>query len=92
MEGERILGLATRSILEDAVARQLGDQALSTLLRGVHFPHMHPDQPLPLVLERMTAAHVDLLPVVSRADIHILEGIVTLHDVLQTYGVDDKPS
>ncbi len=92
MEGERILGLATRVMLEDAQARQLGDRTLSTLLRGVHFPHMHPDQPLALVLERMTTAHVDLLPVVSRADIHVLEGIVTLHDVLQTYGMDDKHS
>jgi chloride channel protein, CIC family len=30
---------------------------------------------------------VEILPVVSRADVHKLEGIVTLHDVLDSYGV-----
>jgi hypothetical protein len=28
-----------------------------------------------------------MLPVVSRGDIHQLEGVVTLQDVLQSYGV-----
>ncbi len=28
------------------------------------------------------------LPVVSRADVHKLEGIITLQDVLRSYGVD----
>jgi hypothetical protein len=30
---------------------------------------------------------VDALPVVSRADVHKLEGIVALHDVLRLYGL-----
>ena len=30
---------------------------------------------------------IELLPVVSRADVHKLEGVVTLHDVLDSYGV-----
>jgi hypothetical protein len=32
--------------------------------------------------------HFDVLPVVHRADIHKLEGVVTLPDVLNAYGVD----
>jgi hypothetical protein len=32
--------------------------------------------------------HLDVLPVVHRADIHKLEGVVTLQDVLKAYGVD----
>jgi CBS domain-containing protein len=50
--------------------------------------HIHPDQPLHTVLERMSEAHQDVLPVVHRADIHKLEGIVTLRDVLDSYGIE----
>jgi CBS domain-containing protein len=35
----------------------------------------------------MGSAGVDLLPVVSRADINKLEGILLLRDVLDSYGV-----
>jgi CIC family chloride channel protein len=53
-----------------------------------HFPHLHVDQPLSLALDRMGAAHLDMLPVVSRADVHQLEGMVTLQDVLSFYGFE----
>ncbi len=36
----------------------------------------------------MGANQFELLPVVSRADVHKLEGVVTLRDVLHAYGVD----
>jgi CBS domain-containing protein len=45
------------------------------------------DQSLHFALERMGAAKLDALPVVSRADVHKLEGIITLRDVLNSYGV-----
>jgi CIC family chloride channel protein len=47
---------------------------------------------LHLALERMSANHLDVLPVVHRADIHKLEGIVTLGDVLDSYGVNNMDS
>jgi CIC family chloride channel protein len=34
----------------------------------------------------MGAAQLDVLPVVSRANIHKLKGLVTLPDVLNSYG------
>jgi chloride channel protein, CIC family len=40
-----------------------------------------------LALERMGANQIEILPVVSRADTHKLEGIVALRDVLDSYGV-----
>ena len=55
---------------------------------GLVFPHVHPDQGLDLALERMGANQIEILPVVSRADVHKLEGIVTLRDVLDSYGVN----
>jgi CIC family chloride channel protein len=57
-------------------------------LSGLVFPHVHSDQELDLALERMGANQLDILPVVSRADMHKLEGIVTLRDVLESYGVN----
>jgi chloride channel protein, CIC family len=50
------------------------------------FPHVHPDQTLDLALERMGANQIEILPV-NRADMHKLEGMVTLRDVLDAYGV-----
>jgi hypothetical protein len=39
-----------------------------------------------VALERMSASGLDALPVVSRANVHKLEGIVALQDVLKLYG------
>jgi len=61
---------------------------LSDLVDGLVFPHVHRDQGVDLALERMGANQIEVLPVVSRADVHKLEGIVTLHDILNSYGIN----
>jgi CIC family chloride channel protein len=63
------------------------DKKLSELVDALDFPHVHSDQELDLALELMGANQLEILPVVSRADVHKLEGIVTLRDVLDAYGV-----
>jgi len=63
------------------------DQKVGKLVEAVVFPHVHPDQGIDLALERMGANQIEILPVVNRADIHKLEGVVTLRDVLNAYGV-----
>jgi CIC family chloride channel protein len=63
------------------------DKKLSELVGARVFPHVHSDQGLDLALDRMGTNHIDLLPVVSRADVHKLEGVVILRDVLAEYGV-----
>ena len=50
---------------------------------------MHPDHSLSVALQRMGAAEVNLLPVVSRADIHQLLGIVTLEAVLSSFRIQN---
>jgi CIC family chloride channel protein len=65
------------------------DKKLGELPHCLVFPHIHADQGLDLALERMGANHIDILPVVNRADVHKLEGIVTLRDVLDAYGVNN---
>jgi chloride channel protein, CIC family len=57
------------------------------LLASGDFPHVHSDHSLHTALDRMGSANVDLLPVVNRANVHQLLGIVTVDDVLALYRV-----
>ena len=50
--------------------------------------HVHTDHPLGLALRRMGATRHTVLPVVSRANVRTLLGVVTLPDILKAYGVD----
>jgi CIC family chloride channel protein len=54
--------------------------------RGV--PHVHNDQPLSQALARMGDTGHKVLPVVSRANVRIMLGVVTLPDILDVYGVE----
>ncbi len=83
-----LVGVLSRKRIEDAVAENGADRRVRDLLESLEFPHVHTDHALHLALERMSEAHVDLLPVVSRADVHKLEGVVTLEDVLRSYGIN----
>lgn len=53
----------------------------------VDFPFVHADQPLSMALQRMGAAGVNVLPVVSRANVRQILGVAALDDVLAAYGV-----
>ena len=84
-----VIGIVNLPTLEreaaEGAARLLGE-----LVGKGTFPHVHSDQGLDLALERMGANEIDILPVVSRADVHKLEGILTLRDVLDSYGVSPR--
>jgi len=86
VDGGGLVGVISRFTLEREAAED-GDRKLDELLRAREFPHVHPDQGLDLALERMGTNHLEILPVVSRANVHKLEGVVTLRDVLDVYGV-----
>jgi CIC family chloride channel protein len=81
-----VVGVVSIALLEKATADGLSNSKLIDLLQGQEFPHLHSDQSLTTALERMGAAGLDALPVVSRADARKLEGIVALQDVLKFYG------
>jgi chloride channel protein, CIC family len=83
-----VIGVMNLSTLEkELAAGEAAEKKLSDLVDAVAFPHVHADQALDLALERMGANQLEILPVVNRGDVHKLEGIVTLRDVLQAYGV-----
>jgi CIC family chloride channel protein len=85
-----IVGIVSLSRLEQAMTDGEETKQLKDLVGTLDFPHVHADQPLHLALERMGAANLDVLPVVSRANIHLLMGVVVLLDVLDSYGVKHR--
>jgi len=84
-----VIGVVNLSRLERESAEG-ADKKVGELVDAVVFPHVHPDQGLELALERMGANQFEILPVVNRADVHKLEGMVTLRDVLDAYGVPTR--
>ena len=82
-----VIGVLNRFKL-DQESSDGGERHLSDLVDPVVFPHVHADQGLDLALERMGTNQVEILPVVNRANVHKVEGIVTLRDVLNAYGVN----
>jgi CIC family chloride channel protein len=85
-----VVGMVGRSSLQHALAEGAATRRLTELVDSNDFPHVHVDHSLHFALERMGAAQLDTLPVVSRADVHKLVGIVTLQDVLDSYGVGQQ--
>jgi chloride channel protein, CIC family len=86
-DNQGLIGVLSFGKLQQAAAVDPQPKRLKELIDGVDFPHLHVDHPLSLALERMGACQINAMPVVSRANIHKLEGIVTLKDVLALYGV-----
>jgi CBS domain-containing protein len=81
------VGIVTRAQLLKAQNGQTPAKKLGDLVQDREFPHLHTDHSLELALARMGQTHTDVLPVVSRANVHELLGIVRLQDVLQAYGL-----
>jgi len=87
-EKDFFLGMLTTETLGCAFVDGRKELPVKDLVDALQVPHLHTDHPLHLALDRMSTYHLDVLPVVHRADIHKLEGVVTLPDVLNAYGID----
>jgi CIC family chloride channel protein len=87
-----VIGVISLQGLQRANTEGFSKKQLSEIVDQDEFPHVHGDHSLHLALDRMGANQLDLLPVVSRANVHQLEGVVTLQDVLALYGVGPKES
>jgi CIC family chloride channel protein len=85
-----VIGVVSLPRLTQLAEEGFPSKALRELVGASDFPHVHVDHPLHVALDRMGASRLDLLPVVSRANVHQLTGVITLEDVLEQYGV--KPA
>jgi CIC family chloride channel protein len=73
----------TKQQLRTLVNDGKGETSLGSQLPILQIPSLHPDQPLEMALR-----YVDrwpLMPVVSRADLRHLEGVISERDVLERY-------
>jgi chloride channel protein, CIC family len=86
MDQRGVVGVIDLSRLEREISEG-AEKKISELVDTLVFPHVHADQGLDLALERMGTNQIETLPVVNRADVHKLEGIVTLRNVLDAYGL-----
>lgn len=84
---EGVCGVVSRGELRRLLAEGKGDATLESILKGRTFPHVHRDHSFDLALERMGAAGLDTLPVVSRLNVRELLGVVHLSDILAAYRV-----
>ena len=82
-----VRGVLSRKTLEQAARAGGAAKPVADLITTVEFVHVHPDHSLIVALERLGASQLEILPVVSRANVRQLEGIVALQDVLALYGV-----
>jgi len=89
-------GMVRNKDLEQAAtngsAKKLSDILRSDPSSAEKLPHVHPDHSLSLALERMGSSGLNALPVVSRANVRQLLGIIALQDVLAAFGVAVKES
>ncbi|MGA7413733.1 MAG: chloride channel protein [Bryobacteraceae bacterium] len=86
-------GMVRSREIEEAAAGNGSERQVSEILRGSPYstveglPHVHPDHSLSLALARMGSSGMNVLPVVSRANVRQLLGVVGLDDILKTYGL-----
>jgi chloride channel protein, CIC family len=93
---EGLWGMIRTSAIEHAAAEGASNKKIAEILHenGLlgdstpeALPHVHSDHSLSVALERMGTSGLHVLPVVSRANVRHLLGIVVLDDVLGAYGV-----
>jgi CIC family chloride channel protein len=87
---EGVIGVVGRDAIEAAAKNGDADRKLMELLALGDFPHVHADHSLHTALDRMGSSGLDTLPVVSRANVHQLLGVLTLDDVLALYRVRSR--
>ena len=101
VDAEGLWGMIRNSELEQAADEGASNQKVAEILRegsrsghstAEELPHVHPDHSLSLALERMGTSGLNVLPVVSRANVRQLIGIIALDDILDAYGVAKRGS
>jgi tetratricopeptide (TPR) repeat protein len=92
-----LLGVVTRTQLEDALNHGQGAGKLADLFSPIdpevepaadQFPHVHLDQPLESAMRRMAQANLNLLPVVGRANLRELVGVISWNDALAAFKLE----
>jgi CIC family chloride channel protein len=76
----------SRDLLDRMIKEGKGSLTLTSVLPTTRLAYLYPDLPLDAALRCVTQS--ELIPVVNRADLRELEGVVTRDDVLTRYQAD----
>jgi CIC family chloride channel protein len=85
-----VIGLLNRGDVESAMRSTEPVKQVGELVKSAEFAHLHADHTFDIALQRMGATRLDVLPVVSRANLREMLGVVRLRDVLEAYGLNQK--
>jgi CIC family chloride channel protein len=89
---EGLYGMLRSAELEKVRLNGSADRNVGDLIgrdgAGLESAHVHPDHTLSLALERMGTSGLRTLPVVSRANLRHLLGVVRADDILDFYGIN----
>ena len=97
VDGAGLLGMLPVARLDDAVKHGRGQETVGALLAPMNprarlnaenFPHVHADHTLDMAMRRMAQTGLTTLPVVSRANVRELAGVISLEDIMATYGLE----
>jgi tetratricopeptide (TPR) repeat protein len=93
-----LLGMVTLAQMHSAIEAGRGNEPVSALLPqaeyqsdhtdGAGFPHLYSDDPLDTAMRRMAQYDLKVLPVVSRSNMRELKGVISVHDILEAYGLE----
>jgi hypothetical protein len=72
-----------RNLLQRFISEGKAEMTLGSLLPPRQLPYLHPDYPLEMALRYVY--QTPLVPVVSRADLRQLEGVISSEGVLAKY-------
>jgi CIC family chloride channel protein len=81
---DRVAGLVARETLEAALAEGRGGEPV-TAVAVDDWAHVHPDHAIDVVLDRF-GHNPGLLPVLSRANVNAIEGVITQETLMQVFG------
>ena len=90
VEEGRLVGMIGVAQLSQAIAAGFERETLASLLdpRAAASESVFADDSLDAAMRRMAEAGVKVLPVVSRADLRKLTGVITLRGILAAYGLE----
>lgn len=88
VKNDMLIGFVPHSLVEAAPDNTVGEVIPEVQdWSAQKFPHVHIDHTLDVALQRMGEFRIDILPVVDRANVRHLKGIVTAAGVVRAYGV-----
>ena len=92
------LGMVAAAQLNRAVAGGKGQDPVASLVpaprppgnSGVDFLYVHADDPLDSAMRLMGETGVEVLPVVNRANLREIVGVIALPEIIRAYGIGEK--